>query len=296
MMIRVAGFHSEQMHEMLKGKARALRYLKRFDEARAVARESMKISKPPSGLEESYTDGLYILANIAHDAQDYEEGLRLIVEARSLLPSVASDSLANVLNLHALLLTRVERYKEALPIRQKLMAFTLRLNGPNHPQYATSCLNAAHLFGKLNQMQEAIVLAKKALAISQSDLARSDLAGYEKALIDPATKKKLASKSDRMCNADGCGRVKKNMNRCLKCLTHYLCPDHEELIHEHVVVCPKFPDVLPEDEKVAKIERCRRCRKQTKLMKCAVCEKVYYCGAQCQKEDWKRHKVFCGKK
>ena len=131
---------------------------------------------------------------------------------------------------------------------------------------------------------------------SSTQDARDDLTCYQRALIDPALKKKIASESHRMCSADGCHTVQNKMNRCLKCLTHYLCKKHEKLIHDHFVVCPKFPDVLPDEEELKKIVKCRRCRKETKLMKCSVCESVWYCGAMCQKEDWKRHKVFCGKK
>ena len=126
--------------------------------------------------------------------------------------------------------------------------------------------------------------------------AREFLVKYQKALTDPDLKNQLASKSDRMCSIDGCNTVKEKMNRCLKCLSFYMCKKHEKLIHEHVVVCSKFPDVLPDEEELKKIVKCRRCRKESKLMKCAVCESVWYCGATCQKEDWKRHKLFCGKK
>jgi hypothetical protein len=153
-------------------------------------------------------------------------------------------------------------------------------------------------------MDRAADLLTKALAIRTKTLgashpstqeARQVLAVLQKALIDPEVKNKL-SESHRVCSVDGCQIVKEKMNRCLKCLSFYMCKDHEKLINEHVVVCPKFPDVLPDEEKLDSIVKCRRCRKQTKLMKCSVCENVWYCGATCQKEDWKRHKVFCGKK
>ncbi len=29
------------------------------------------------------------------------------------------------------------------------------------------------------------------------------------------------------------------------------------------------------------------------LKKCSVCEAAYYCGAECQKADWKAHKKEC---
>ena len=146
-------------------------------------------------------------------------------------------------------------------------------------------------------MTKALAIRVKTLGPSHPSTqdARDDLACYRRALIDPELKNKL-SESHRVCSIDGCNTVKEKMNRCLKCLSHYLCKDHEKLIHEHVEVCSKFPDVLPDEGMLKKILKCRRCCKESKLMKCSVCESVWYCGATCQKEDWKRHKVFCGKK
>jgi tetratricopeptide (TPR) repeat protein len=220
-------------------------------------------------------------------------------------PDFKSNLLVSLLNMHALLLMEVKQFQKAVLVREEQLAHTLRLYGPNHPEFANSLANAAFLYARLKQTDRAVDLAAKALAIRTKTFgpshpltqdARDDLACYQRALIDPETKKELASESHRMCSVDGCYTVQNKMNRCLKCLSFYMCKDHEKLIHEHVVVCPKFPDLLPDEEGLNKIVKCRRCRKEAKLMKCAVCEKVKYCGAQCQKEDWKRHKVFCGKK
>ena len=48
--------------------------------------------------------------------------------------------------------------------------------------------------------------------------------------------------------------------------------------------------------------RCAVCAKSTaelaegeKLRKCSKCETVHYCGADCQRADWKEHKKVCGK-
>ena len=209
------------------------------------------------------------------------------------------------MNLEAILLMELERYQEALVAREKHMELCLQEYGPNHPEYATSLLNTAQLYSKLKQMQPAADLGTKAVAIfmktygpshPSTQQAQDDLALYRKALMDPGLKNELAPTKNRMCNIDGCHSVEESMERCLACKAHYLCKDHTKRINEHVSVCPKFPDVLPDEKKLEKIVKCRRCRKQTKLMKCGKCGNVWYCGATCQKEDWKRHKVFCGKK
>ena len=231
--------------------------------------------------------------------------MRLVVEVRSLLPPLEDELFLNVLNVHASLLKSTERYQEALLVREKQLAMSLRVEGPDHPQYATSCMNAANLYTRLKQIDQAIEMAKKALAIRTKTFGASHpltqstqatLAEFRQTRSDPEISGRLVSKSDRMCNVKGCQIVKKKMSRCMRCLSFYLCKKHEGKIDEHIVVCLNSPDVLPDEKKLDKIVKCRRCRKQTKLMKCAVCKSVWYCGAQCQKDDWKRHKVFCGKK
>ena len=266
----------------------------------------MKIIEKVSGKGDEYVEGLLALAEIEYAERKYKEGLKRVEEAHSLVkPDTDPQFLVMLLNMHALLLTADKQYQKAVLVREEEIALSLRLYGLNHPQYATSLANAAGLYVQLKQTDRAVDLLTKALAIRMKTFGAShpltqetryELAMYQRVLIDPALKKKIVSESHRVCSVDGCNTVKEKMNRCLKCLSFYMCKDHEKLIHEHVVVCPKFPDVLPDEEGLKKIVKCRRCRKETKLMKCAVCESVWYCGATCQKEDWKRHKLFCGKK
>ena len=306
LVIRVRGPESEDMARLMMRRAEAFRSLKRFAEARAAALQCVKIHEQVSGRSEGYIDGLSTLADILREEGDFEGGLKLIEEARSLISSDEdSDQLANVLNMHAILLEKCGGFQEALGLRVKHMALSLRLYGPNHPMYATSCQNAAELYAMLNQMQKAIDLASKALAIRMKTLgpshwltkeARDQLAAIRKALTDPEVKKRIVGTRNRMCSIDDCHTVEEGMNRCMSCGTHYLCKRHEGKINEHVSVCPKFADLLPDEKKGKPIVKCRRCRKEANLMKCSVCESVWYCGATCQKEDWKRHKVFCGKK
>ena len=303
-MIRVHGVASSNLGELVRRKAVAFRKLGRLDKAKTAAMQCLKICQDSED-SNGYIEGLQVLSEIVMTDGKLLESLKYIEEARSLfLPNQYSPTLGCVLSLQATILTCMERFEEALIVMQKDMDFELEFRGPNHPQYAHSCMTASQLYCRLKQFNHAITLAKMALSIfmnihgsahRDTQSAMNFLFMYERALTNTALNNQLASKS-RLCNHLKCGNVKKNMNRCLSCLSHYLCQEHEELIHEHVVVCPKFPDVLPDEEKQEKIIKCRRCRKQTKLMKCGVCEKVSYCGATCQKDDWKRHKLFCGKK
>ena len=300
---RVEGSESTQMALLLRRRAEGLSHVGQLRKARVAAQKSIEICKGARG--EEYVDGLILLSDILYRRGKVEEGLQYIVEARSVLPSGDSFTFANVLNSQAGFLSELHRYEEALPVRQQSQALYLRLYGSDHLQYATGCMNLATLYMSLKQLDEALEAFKKCRAIRVKTLgplhqSTQDveflIASCQKIRTQPEMKKQWGPTKERLCNIDGCNSIEKSMERCMSCLSHYLCKKHKGKINEHIVTCPKFADVLPEDKKVEKIVKCRRCRKQTKLMKCAVCEKVKYCSATCQKEDWKRHKLFCGKK
>lgn len=40
-------------------------------------------------------------------------------------------------------------------------------------------------------------------------------------------------------------------------------------------------------------QKCDYCRSEGKMMRCGVCQSVYYCSKKCQKADYKEHKVKC---
>ena len=247
-----------------------------------------------------------VQVHISRDQGHLEEALKQILKVRSLLPAnVLVRVLAHVANLHGLILIDMKLYQDALLVSVEELDCARRTDGENHPMFAACCHNVAYLHMKLKQVDRAIEYAAKCLAIYAKVLgpshpdtqeARLSLKLYQKALANPVVKNGLASKSDRACNYLDCKNVEKCMQKCLSCEAHYLCKEHEKHINAHVSECEKFPDALPEEKKLTKIVKCRRCRKKTELMKCSVCESVWYCGAACQKQDWRRHKVFCGKK
>ena len=307
-MIRVKGAVSEEMAEVLSSKATALRNLKQVDEARVAALKSVEIHEQIDGRIQPHIFSLETLASILDDQGEFEEGLRRIEDAISLLTSQDNQSfLTRLLNQQGDFLIELERYEQAAVVRNKHMELSLRLDGPDDEKYADVCLRSAELYVKVKQISWAIDLAKRAHAIWikifgpshwRTEYAQRLIVKYKKALIDPEVKKRLVSKADRMCSYYECGKVEKKMGICLHCNVYYLCKDHHiEKIAEHMAVCPKHPDALWVERKLdGKIVKCRRCRKEGKLMTCSVCGKAWYCGAKCQKEDWKRHKLFCGKK
>ncbi|KAJ7594074.1 hypothetical protein C8J56DRAFT_1022870 [Mycena floridula] len=51
---------------------------------------------------------------------------------------------------------------------------------------------------------------------------------------------------------------------------------------------------LPGGSVMVATDACNQCGKRDiKLLRCAKCTSVAYCGAQCQKADWKNHKLKC---
>mgnify|MGYP003691380387 CR=1 FL=1 len=46
----------------------------------------------------------------------------------------------------------------------------------------------------------------------------------------------------------------------------------------------------------ASTKSCNTCQSVNEdLLRCSKCKMVFYCNQQCQKEDWKFHKLLCGK-
>ncbi|KAL8438467.1 hypothetical protein Efla_002217 [Eimeria flavescens] len=51
------------------------------------------------------------------------------------------------------------------------------------------------------------------------------------------------------------------------------------------------PSAAPEAPSKPKCENCGK--EDVPLRRCGGCQKVFYCGAQCQREDWRLHKRIC---
>lgn len=48
-------------------------------------------------------------------------------------------------------------------------------------------------------------------------------------------------------------------------------------------------------QKRADVGACEVCGKIEGTKRCSGCKQLSYCGKECQKKDWKRHKTYCGK-
>jgi hypothetical protein len=68
--------------------------------------------------------------------------------------------------------------------------------------------------------------------------------------------------------------------------------------------CPKkrcmakaIQEQLTSDQGYKYVYHCATCHKGSieQMNKCSACKSTYYCGRQCQKNDWSRHKKVCGK-
>ena len=46
---------------------------------------------------------------------------------------------------------------------------------------------------------------------------------------------------------------------------------------------------------VSRESRCWKCKNNTHCLRCANCKIARYCGAECQKQDWRSHLILCRK-
>lgn len=177
--------------------------------------------------------------------------------------------------------------------------------GPS-ARYASSCEALGTTLGLLQQFDQAIEVSKKCLKIRMKlygpksrpcEVTRFMITQFMK---ESASMKKKNLKLELMCSVVDCGIFGKDMTQCPFCALFFMCSKHTIEISNHNPQCPKHPDFLIGDIRVKegekRIVKCRQCRGEGKLKRCAKCEQVYYCGTACQNADWKRHKLFCGKK
>jgi hypothetical protein len=53
--------------------------------------------------------------------------------------------------------------------------------------------------------------------------------------------------------------------------------------------------IIEDEQLELKTRKCHVCGKEEGVKKCMRCMSIAYCGKDCQKKDWKRHKKMCGK-
>ena len=56
---------------------------------------------------------------------------------------------------------------------------------------------------------------------------------------------------------------------------------------------PQFSPPTGSSEHVKSPHACQTCGRAENTKKCGACDKVYYCGKECQRKDWKQHKLVC---
>jgi len=67
------------------------------------------------------------------------------------------------------------------------------------------------------------------------------------------------------------------------------------LLHPHPYIGRLFKEIkVSENLFGIDIEnQCKLCCKSQNLQRCSKCKKSKYCSIECQKEDWKKHKLYC---
>lgn len=126
--------------------------------------------------------------------------------------------------------------------------------------------------------------------------------------------KKPTIKYDYIC-AEVMELIKESKNHLLHVYIHIMDKDNCMLFHEELpydlsgmeeffnehLSSPGMKFFDAEGKEVSQVEihtvECNTCKKKppAKLSKCAKCQLIYYCSKECQTQDWKRHKLECGK-
>jgi len=87
------------------------------------------------------------------------------------LTSKAQDtSEADSLNKQVIDLYRAGKYQEAIPIAREFLEISEKINGPDHPDTATSLNNLAQLYQSMSDYAKAEPLFQRALAIREKAL------------------------------------------------------------------------------------------------------------------------------
>ncbi|MFT5509378.1 MAG: CHAT domain-containing protein/tetratricopeptide (TPR) repeat protein [Hyphomicrobiaceae bacterium] len=150
---------------------------------------------------------IYDRAGDAYRAGKLTRALQHAKQARVLAERTTTsnqDSLAQCLNLEAVLLVRLGRTKEAEPLYKRALLLREQNLRPGDPRIAESLNNSASLSAQLGQLDEALALHKKALAIrhkalgpNHPDVAQSlnNLANVELALGRPEKARPLLQRA-----------------------------------------------------------------------------------------------------
>lgn len=89
-----------------------------------------------------------------------------------------------------------------------------------------------------------------------------------------------------------------SLNVCGFCLA---CCDNKTNKIEHHDDCPLNEEEIKQRNRIVKNMNKNKCcsncssvgGKNGKLLSCSGCSVVFYCGSQCQKDDWRNHKKDC---
>ena len=253
------------------------------------------------GRIDMYCGVVTLLAPMYFESGRYD----LVVQSlESTMLFLEDESRMDGLQLLSRALFNLGQLPEAFSYRMWEMALTLAEYGSESTDYARSILYYAQLLMALNQPRRAVVELERCVEIYRKiEPSNPNIATIQRILamcpdgMWAAGQKEIYVKTKyRLCSFLECATIEEEMKHCMYCKNHYLCQTHEKLImSDHAPVCPKYPDALWVERKLSTIVKCRRCRKKADLVHCSACKDVWYCGSECQKDDWVRHQQFCGK-
>ncbi|EPT04356.1 hypothetical protein FOMPIDRAFT_1084290, partial [Fomitopsis schrenkii] len=161
------------------------------------------------------------------------------------------------LNNMAQQLMRMGRYEEAESLHRQAIEVKERGLGTDHITTALSYNAMGKTYIRLNRLDEAEMYLQKALAIREASPRPQDE-------IDAAvTRENMAVVYEMRGDLPRARQIRR-----VGSPNNMLCANEK---------CELFQI------------------KRSILLQCGGCKSIYYCGQDCQKRDWKRHKKYCKK-
>ena len=147
---------------------------------------------------------------------------------------------------------------------------------------------------------------------TQSEIDRMNIGGIQSPLTSHSTAtssavvtESLTSNATKVPVQDGkgcsyCGRKSDKLEKCTECGEAWYCDEQCQAGHrkEHKKIC-KLPvkelskTSVNDKPPTKKCLNCGICKKSAFLKRCAACHIAIYCSKECQRDDWKRHKLDC---
>ncbi|MFZ1422607.1 MAG: CHAT domain-containing tetratricopeptide repeat protein [Saprospiraceae bacterium] len=141
--------------------------LNRFDKAEELYRTSLRVKEQLKGIKDEYTKTIYNLCKFYLAITKYSSGLKEIDVALAILIRNGNNDTLKFLDLKAILLYKVQKYKEAESIFKQTLQTREKIGQAENDDYCLNLLNYASLLQDRSRFDDAKPLVEKALIIGK---------------------------------------------------------------------------------------------------------------------------------